>query len=440
MRAYHHRITGLLGLLLLTAIGSVVASTPAHAVACIYQDAPPGFIRWGDSSNCYLMKVNSDGSINANATFTPSGTQDVNLKQIGGATVAQGHGTAAAALRVELPTDGTGVVTANLGTLNGAATSAKQDTLLTALGSPFQASGALGAGTAIIGKVGIDQTTPGTTNAVSATNFPSTVSVNTGATGASSPRVTVAVDSATVAGSASLPAGSAVIGHVIVDTTSTTAVTQATASNLNAQVVGTVAAAAADSGNPVKVGCKYNSTLPTYTDGQRTDCQSGTRGSANTTLYVADAVNPISTVATNADGVATSSLTSRFQMAALGYNFNGTTWDRARSIVGAVAAGSAGTGTVAVEETGRTFCHISTATTTTCKSGAGYLHTLTVNGLGTVASTTTVYDNTAGSGTVIAVINTLAGQESYMYDVAFATGLTLVTTGTVAPDITVSYR
>lgn len=90
--------------------------------------------------------------------------------------------------------------------------------------------------------------------------------------------------------------------------------------------------------------------------------------------------------------------------------------------------------------TGYSFAHISTATTTTVKSGAGVLHTLTVNNLGTVASVTAVYDNIAGSGTVIAVINTLAGQESYLYDVAFATGLTIVTTGTVAPDITVSYR
>lgn len=86
------------------------------------------------------------------------------------------------------------------------------------------------------------------------------------------------------------------------------------------------------------------------------------------------------------------------------------------------------------------FAHISTSTTTVVKSGTGALHTITVNGLGTVASSTIVYDNTAGSGTVIAVINTLAGQESYVYDVTFATGLTLVTTGTVAPDITVSYR
>lgn len=89
---------------------------------------------------------------------------------------------------------------------------------------------------------------------------------------------------------------------------------------------------------------------------------------------------------------------------------------------------------------GNSFSHIATATTTTVKSGAGVLHSITINALGTVASTTTVYNNTAGSGAVIAIINTLAGQESYIYDVAFSIGLTLVTTGTVAPDITVSYR
>lgn len=44
------------------------------------------------------------------------------------------------------------------------------------------------AGSAIVGKVGIDQTTPGTTNAVSATNFPSAVDVNVGQAGASTPR------------------------------------------------------------------------------------------------------------------------------------------------------------------------------------------------------------------------------------------------------------
>lgn len=102
---------------------------------------------------------------------------------------------------------------------------------------------------------------------------------------------------------------------------------------------------------------------------------------------------------------------------------------------GATAANS-----VPTVSAGFSFSNITTAATTTVKSGAGVLHTLTVNNLGTVASLTVVYDNTAGSGTKIASINTLASQTSYIYDVSFATGLTVVTTGTVAPDVTVSYR
>lgn len=95
---------------------------------------------------------------------------------------------------------------------------------------------------------------------------------------------------------------------------------------------------------------------------------------------------------------------------------------------------------LSVVNAGFSFSNITTATTTTVKSGAGVLHSITINALGTVASSTIVYNNTAGSGATIATINTLAGQESYIYDVAFSIGLTLVTTGTVAPDITVSYR
>jgi hypothetical protein len=44
-------------------------------------------------------------------------------------------------------------------------------------------------------------------------------------------------------------------------------------------VDGTVASGSADSGSPVKVGGRYNSTKPTFADGQRGDLQVGTRGS-----------------------------------------------------------------------------------------------------------------------------------------------------------------
>jgi uncharacterized phage-associated protein len=57
-------------------------------------------------------------------------------------------------------------------------------------------------------------------------------------------------------------------------------VRQATASNLNAQVVGTIASGAADSGNPVKTGGVFNTTQPTVTNAQRVDAQYTARGAA----------------------------------------------------------------------------------------------------------------------------------------------------------------
>lgn len=82
-------------------------------------------------------------------------------------------------------------------------------------------------------------------------------------------------------------------------------------------------------------------------------------------------------------------------------------------------------------------------TTTTVKSGAGFLHAITIN-KPVASSVITIYDNTAGSGTVIGTITlpaTLLAQGPYtaIYDVAFGTGLTIVT-ATGASDITVSFR
>lgn len=89
---------------------------------------------------------------------------------------------------------------------------------------------------------------------------------------------------------------------------------------------------------------------------------------------------------------------------------------------------------------GYSFSNISTDATTVVKSGAGVLNAVTVNTKGTVASTVTIYDNTAASGTVIATIDSLNLSGQFLFSVAFTTGLTVVTTGTVAPNITVSYR
>lgn len=78
-----------------------------------------------------------------------------------------------------------------------------------------------------------------------------------------------------------IPAGSAIIGNVRID--------QTTPGTTNGVVAtGNVAAGATDSGNPIKVGGKYNSTKPTLTDGLRGDVQLGTRGSQLVTLTVTD--------------------------------------------------------------------------------------------------------------------------------------------------------
>jgi hypothetical protein len=82
------------------------------------------------------------------------------------------------------------------------------------------------------------------------------------------------------------------------------------------------------------------------------------------------------------------------------------------------------------------YATISTATTTTIKSGAGFLHSIVVTG-GT-AGTVIVYDNTAGSGTKIADFDSTNAIAAYSFNVSFTTGLTIVTGA--ATKITINYR
>lgn len=233
------------------------------------------------------------------------------------------------------------------------------------------------------------------------------------------------------------------------------------------QVAGGVASGATDAENPVKIGGKYNSTLPTFTNGQRGDVQIGTRGSLNVTLFAQDNTTQLGSTTTFADGK--SSPLAYLNNANFGFKYNGSTWDFDRSVIN--ATNSTGTGIAAVGNLAQfddvsptiitenqfgnlrmtadrmlysipsySFTGITTSTTTTVKSGAGILHAVTINTKGTVASTITIYDNTAGSGTKIGIIDSLNLSGAFFFDVAFATGLTLVTTGTLAPDITVSYK
>lgn len=95
-----------------------------------------------------------------------------------------------------------------------------------------------------------------------------------------------------------------------------------------------------------------------------------------------------------------------------------------------------------VEEGGRSYVNITSAATTNAKSGAGFFHAITVN-TPVAGETITVYDSLTGSGTKIATITipaTITGESPFtlIYNAAFLTGLTFVTSSTA--DITATFR
>lgn len=185
-----------------------------------------------------------------------------------------------------------------------------------------------------------------------------------------------------------------------------------------------IAPATATATNSTVVGTQYNSTQATFTNGQQGSIQSTARGELLASISngaVAAAVKAASTP---------SPATDQSLSVTINAGSNGLV-----ALGGATPANS-----VPTVPAGYTYGHISTAATTTLKSGAGVLHTVCVNTLGTVASTITVDDATSATTPTIAIINSLALLGCQTYDVAFTIGLTLVTTGTVAPDVTVSFR
>ncbi len=81
------------------------------------------------------------------------------------------------------------------------------------------------------------------------------------------------------------------------------------------------------------------------------------------------------------------------------------------------------------------YKNISTASTFVVKSSPGVLHAVTIN---TALGSCTMYDNGAtATGNVIGTF-TASATGNLIYDVNFATGLTVVTTS--APNLTISYK
>lgn len=183
-------------------------------------------------------------------TATASGTGDVNLKQLNGNTVSVGNGvTGTGVLRVAQVSDGTGkiatvdTITNAVTVIGGAASgSAKSGNPVqggwvfnttqptVASGSVVEAqattrgglivstgvdtfnvtvNASLPAGTAIIGKVSVDQSTPGTTNAVSLSQINgTTAAVGNGVVGNGVQRVSIASDNTAFAVNAAITAAS----------------------------------------------------------------------------------------------------------------------------------------------------------------------------------------------------------------------------------------
>ena len=134
-------------------------------------------------------------------------------------------------------------------------------------------------------------------------------------------------------------AGTNVIGHVITDSSSTTAATQATASNLNAQVQGPAASGASKSGNPVQVGGVFNTTQPTVTTGQMVEAQSTARGALIVSTGVDNFnINNVSGTVSLPTGAATSALqtTGNTSLASIVTNTNGMTVAQASTTSGQV--------------------------------------------------------------------------------------------------------
>ena len=111
-------------------------------------------------------------------------------------------------------------------------------------------------------------------------------------------------------------------------------------------------------------------------------------------------------------------------------NDNGNTTDVAFDCLGAVIMREG------EKETNPTYKYIAGASTTVLKYGAGDLHGIVNNDN---SGSVIIYDNTAGSGTIIASIDLAKVLGTLTFDAPFSTGLTVVTTGSGAK-ITVTYE
>ena len=96
---------------------------------------------------------------------------------------------------------------------------------------------------------------------------------------------------------------------------------------------------------------------------------------------------------------------------------------------------------IVTKKSASSYAHLNSTGTTTIKTGAGIFRRLVVNTKGSSSNTFTIYDNTVGSGTVIATIDTVNAVGGFFeYGLAFSIGLTVVSATGTSADITVIYE
>lgn len=191
----------------------------------------------------------------------------------------------------------------------------------------------------------------------------------------------------------------------------------------------------------VQVSAQYVGTNPTITFQQSNDASN----------WVSLPLTPIAggatATSTTGTGIFSGPLSARyFRLNFTGAYSSGTgTGAIVFSTVPRTPAGSAASSSpVAAATGGYSFLNMATASTNNAiKSGAGTLHTI-VFGNQVASATCTVYDALTATGTKIQTVTLPAsligdGPITMTYDIAFSTGLTIVTTGTNF-DVTATYK
>lgn len=209
----------------------------------------------------------------------------------------------------------------------------------------------------------------------------------------------------------------------------------------NNLTVGNVASGAADSGNPVKVGGKYNATLPTYTDGQRTETQYGSRGALEVQLMGAGSTTGAAVSASGADAVSNS--TAGLNMYTFPRVFNGTTWDRVYGDLTSGAYVNIRNGLMPAGTALNTYsAQISTNTTTTPTASTAYISSIVV-AVTTAGTTSTVTIRDKGTPlTLVSALSTAtlsAGDTTFNFQtpMKMTSGIDIVTAGAAAATLSV---